>query len=82
MAKEFVETVKLFLQEDEVLVCIIGAIFKPFKIQRRMKQGAHSPLTSLIIVGKILNTMVKMGESTIGSKGIKHLGRVKQQTFT
>ncbi len=58
------ETVKLFLQEDEVLVCIIGAIFKPFKIQRCMKQGAHSPFTSLIIAGKILNTMVKMGEST------------------
>ncbi len=52
MAKEFVETVKLFLQEDEALVCIIGAIFKPFKIQRGMKQGAHSPLTALIIVGK------------------------------
>lgn len=58
------ETVKLFLQEDEALVCIIGAIFKPFKNQRGMKQGAHLPLTSLIIVGKILNAMGKMGEST------------------
>jgi hypothetical protein len=74
MAKEFVETVKLFLQEDEALVCIIGAIFKPFKIQRGHE--ARSPFAPYLFNHSWQNSQHhgEDGRKYKGSKGHKTHG--------
>jgi hypothetical protein len=74
MVVEFINMVKVLFQDMKAIVCINGGITSSFKVERRVRQGCSLAPYLFILVGEVLNFMMKEATSRGIIKGISLMG--------